>query len=386
MSALCNSYKCGPCVCIPIKGLISCSHANLRTYPNVPMNRLFNTLDVRHNRISSLPSQQVLNHFKRIDLRGNPLNCSGIQFFIDSRILQDVCTPTPCKNCTTISSQTLDSDHRKVSNHKPPVFSDTSGNPQSESPTMTIAISTTGVLSFCVFTSVATGICWKKHHRKKRKPSGRRSSSCQSITSSGVDSSMDNYITLQPFTPAAHGLDIPPLTPTDPPVAQAASQQPLSLPPPPTVPPPPLPSPQQPPVGQTAPQRPLTPPPLPPTPPAPVVGPESTEVEPMDTEAGIDTTTPQGSCPSTHVHSGAAPLTTEAAPPPPHAGHSALPRPDSQGPATKGARPGGCDQGYSLPATEGARPGGRHQGYRVKGCKRLHKRCPYDSPTKPPPL
>ena len=126
----------------------------------------FTHLDLRYNRIQSFPDSKLIGIFQEIDILGNPLDCTRVKFYIHSSIIQNQCTfESLHKNGTFKNGTFPESDNRKLVSELPV---DTKGNYPS-TPVVTIALSTTGAIGFCLFLGVSTGLCINNRKRKRKK-------------------------------------------------------------------------------------------------------------------------------------------------------------------------------------------------------------------------
>lgn len=253
-----DAYICGQCTCIPQRKLISCSSRNLVFYPHVPVSDLYQQIDLRNNRVFTSPPLHYLQHFRLIDLRGNPMECSGFDLKWDN-VLQDSCNTdfTPSKGSpspfvetsiadigatseppVTTSSTLLDanftdlphlsnvtivtwrnrphtvqiprSDNRKIAPtlvtlHDPvqPLLP----SPQAR-PIATIVFSSTGgAVTFIVFITITITMCRHRRRRRAKRETHMasyirdRSSRARNSFNSHCSDSSGDYAIIQRFTP-----------------------------------------------------------------------------------------------------------------------------------------------------------------------------------------
>ena len=134
-----------------------CVDKQLRHFPKFTGVKNYLHLDLRRNRITYVP---LLNgiQFQTVDLRDNPLNCSTLGYFSHPRIIQNSCNlPATKGNYTHHNPKT---GNRRIIDTK--LHSHIEGKSLNTSPTITIALSSTGAISLCVFLSVTFGFCAKR--------------------------------------------------------------------------------------------------------------------------------------------------------------------------------------------------------------------------------
>ena len=241
-----DGYICGrgKCHCILQRSKIMCVNKHLRTYPSFITTTGFKSLDLRNNYLIGLPPIGYASLFDKVDLRGNPLNCSGIHIYL-SNVIQDKCDFS-VKNCSNCES--LDSGYRRVGK--------TMNNPQSpqenpayeQSPIMVIALSSTGAVGFCVFLSLIIGLCVKHQKYLSSRHREGEMENTDSITSSETSFQLNVMGGLPPQkqpraalgqstpkSPHRHLLPhpTPPPRPPPPPPLQGPSPSATSPPPPP---------------------------------------------------------------------------------------------------------------------------------------------------------
>ena len=140
-----------------------CVGQRLRHFPKLTGVRNYHHLDLRQNKISYVPLLTGLP-FKTVDLRDNPLNCSTIwNLGSKIRILQNSCMGNRFNKSTPAS------DNRRILKDSFPT------SPQKadslHSPTVTIALSTSGAIGLCVFLSLVTGLCVKMQRQSRNNQS-----------------------------------------------------------------------------------------------------------------------------------------------------------------------------------------------------------------------
>ena len=270
---LCSAYECGQvCECIPRKGLISCAYRNLKNYPVLRHTKGFSRLDLRFNKLDSFPGSSLLGRFDHIDIRGNPLDCEGIDFYIDRTVIQDKCAFDDISiNCSHCNENIPESDSRRFGSDIP--ITSESSQPI---PPVTIALSATGAISVCIIFGVSTGLCVRKRKRKERKRKQRkgREIEVEERTSLSISSSNVSQDLTMSVNAVVHNLAG---IPTDTSVIMHSNENlalinpfPTSPPPP----PPPLPPPRRPPPPSrtsshgthSSPPQDSNPPPRPPAP------------------------------------------------------------------------------------------------------------------------
>ena len=195
-----NAYRCGQrdeCECIRQRGLILCTDQRLTQYPAFVTTQGFSYLVLRKNRLNHLPNTEYAVRFHHIDLRNNLLNCSQeLDFRLQLIVLQNSCNftrpgtkptqpplgadarPTP----ETGARKAHDFPRSPLHNH----LDHSSKNNRSDSPILTIALSSSGAIAVCLCVGTLVGIYVKYRRGLRTIPNEEKHGEVPPTTSSSI--------------------------------------------------------------------------------------------------------------------------------------------------------------------------------------------------------